>query len=427
MSTKLKKYWLLILLLAIAFIIGYLFYRHEQDNITMKQQSFRFEYGTKLPNTSDVYFNYSNKYEDVSFDEKLFAIKEIGSYDIKVTFAQKEYTLHIEITDESAPVIEFVEDQALIYRTQEQLLGTFYRVEDNSATESEILLNKPESGQQEVCIAATDAYQNKAKECKIMQVEIKDIEMIPIPKVDNVKSLVEAFIKEKGLNSNSFAFFYYSVKDQENYLYNEKRSIIAASTIKVPLNMIYEDAYANNKLDPKQTINLMKSDIEQGGGYTDKNKLNTALSYAYLQQQSIVYSDNTATNMLVRALGGFTTSRSLLAKYSDTTLPPQFYSQNIITAEYMDGVMKRLYQNSERYHTLIEHMKQASKEEYLQASSDVFEIAQKYGSYENVLHTIGIVYTPQPYTVGIFTMNRKDGEAIITELNQWLIAYQLQK
>ena len=172
---------------------------------------------------------------------------------------------------------------------------------------------------------------------------------------------------------------------------------------------------------------IYKNDIEAGDGHTDEHKLNTPLSYEYLQQQSIVYSDNTATNMLVRALGGFYSFRKRLAEYSNETLPAAFYSQNIITAEYMNTVMKRLYQQRDRYHTLIDHMKQATPGEYLQASSDAFEIAQKYGLFEGVLHTVGIVYTPKPYTVGIFTMNRKDGQAIITELNKWLIAYQLQK
>ncbi len=427
MSAKLKKFRYLIALFVTATIIGMLIYQYENNRVSLKQQHFRFEYGTKLPHTSDAYFKYSDKYEDVSFDEKLFALTDIGTYEIKVNFAQKEYTLSIEIADETAPEVQFLQDTALIYRNQDKLFGSFYEVADSSATESEIRLEKAESGQQEVCILAEDTHENKVKECKVMQVELKDIKTAEIPEVSDVKELIETFIKEKGLNESSFACFYYSVDDKESYLYNSKRSITAASTIKVPLNMLYEDAYVNKKMNPKQTIRLYKNDIEAGDGHTDEHKLNTPLSYEYLQQQSIVYSDNTATNMLVRALGGFYSFRKRLAEYSNETLPAAFYSQNIITAEYMNTVMKRLYQQRDRYHTLIDHMKQATPGEYLQASSDAFEIAQKYGLFEGVLHTVGIVYTPKPYTVGIFTMNRKDGQAIITELNKWLIAYQLQK
>ena len=422
----LKKGWGIILILIIS-VIGALIYQYENDKISVKRDQFRFEYGSEIPYTSDAYFNYSDRYETVTFDKALFAMKDIGSYEVKVSFAQKEYTLLLEIVDESAPIIQFNEDQATIYRYQNQLYGDFYSVTDNSTVEHEMQLKEQAEGASEICVTAIDAYQNKATECKVMQAEVKDLHLVSIPKVNSVEELVNAFLTEKRLNKNSFAFFYESFDDQESYLYNSDRLINAASTIKVPLNMLYEDAYAKQKMRPDQTISLRQSDIEAGGGYTSQNRLNTPLTYAYLQEQSIVFSDNTATNMLVRALGGFSVFRKQLAQYSDAKLPQAFYSQNVITAEYMADVMRTLYQGRDRYENLTVHMKSASKDEYLQASTDVFEVAQKYGSFEEVLHTVGIVYTPKPYIVGIFTMNREDGATIIKELNEWLIAYQLQK
>ena len=407
----LKKGWGIILILIIS-VIGALIYQYENDKISVKRDQFRFEYGSEIPYTSDAYFNYSDRYETVTFDKALFAMKDIGSYEVKVSFAQKEYTLLLEIVDESAPIIQFNEDQATIYRYQNQLYGDFYSVTDNSTVEHEMQLKEQAEGASEICVTAIDAYQNKATECKVMQAEVKDLHLVSIPKVNSVEELVNAFLTEKRLNKNSFAFFYESFDDQESYLYNSDRLINAASTIKVPLNMLYEDAYAKQKMRPDQTISLRQSDIEAGGGYTSQNRLNTPLTYAYLQEQSIVFSDNTATNMLVRALGGFSVFRKQLAQYSDAKLPQAFYSQNVITAEYMADVMRTLYQGRERYENLTVHMKSASKDEYLQASTDVFEVAQKYGSFEEVLHTVGIVYTPKPYIVGIFTMNREDGAII---------------
>ena len=214
MSAKLKKYRYLIAFFLTATVIAMLIYQYESNRVSLKQPNFRFEYGTKLPHTSDAYFNYSDKYEDVSFDEKLFALTDIGTYEIKVSFAQKEYTLSIEIADETAPEVQFLAEKALVYRNQDKLFGSFYEVADSSATQSEIRLEKAESGQQEVCILAEDAHENKVKECKTMQVEVKDIKPVNIPKVSDVKELIETFIKEKGLNESSFACFYYSVDDR---------------------------------------------------------------------------------------------------------------------------------------------------------------------------------------------------------------------
>ena len=131
MSDKLKKYRYLIALFVTASIIGMLIYQYENNRVSLKQPHFRFEYGTKLPHTSDAYFKYSDKYEDVSFDEKLFALTDIGTYEIKVNFAQKEYTLSIEIADETAPEVQFLQDTALIYRNQDKLFGSFYEVADS--------------------------------------------------------------------------------------------------------------------------------------------------------------------------------------------------------------------------------------------------------------------------------------------------------
>ncbi len=131
--------------------------------------------------------------------------------------------------------------------------------------------------------------------------------------------------------------------------------------------------------------------------------------------------------MLVRGLGGFGKFRDQLAQYSTQTLPREFYTQNVVTMNYMSDVMKKLFQDQKKYAKVISYMKNAAVGCFLQSSTDVFEIAQKYGQFADNLHAVGIVYTPQPYLVGIYTMNRSDGDAIIRELNQWLIAYQLMK
>lgn len=156
----------------------------------------------------------------------------------------------------------------------------------------------------------------------------------------------------------------------------------AASTIKVPLNMLYYDRFAQGTLSANQTIVLASSDIEEGAGRTTSDyAVGSSIPISYLQEQSIVNSDNTATNCLIKGLGGFSTFRSLLPQYSDVSLPSSFYSQNVITMNYMMDVMESLYQNQDHYAGLISLMKQASAGEYLQSSTRQFEIAQKYGLF----------------------------------------------
>ena len=58
---------------------------------------------------------------------------------------------------------------------------------------------------------------------------------------NEVKKIVQKYIKDKNLTEKNFAFFYYEPETQKTYIYNGESYFTAASTIKVPLAMIYYD------------------------------------------------------------------------------------------------------------------------------------------------------------------------------------------
>lgn len=418
----------LIVVLATAFYAG----NHIYQRPHIKQSRFAFSIGEAIPTDSQTYLSYGSQYEDVEFDPQLFAMKDIGEYDVEVEFARERFTLHIAIVDDQPPVITFSSQNSItIYEYHDNIIiNGLWQVEDESEVTIEVqpAVSEIKEGAQEICVKATDISENTDTKCKTVTVNKQPLILPDIPDVHSVQELVDTYIRQKGLSPSTFAFFYVSVGDKETYRYNEDRLIYAASTIKVPLNMLYEDAYTQGTKHPQDTIVFIKSDIEEGGGDTLKShRVGEALAYAYLQQQSIENSDNTATNMLVRGLGGFRQFRNQIARYSTQTMPNGFYTQNVVTMNYMCDVMNTLYEKRDHYANVIKYMQHAAEGSFLQASTDVFTIAQKYGQFEENLHAVGIVYTPQPYLVGIYTMNRVDGEAIIEELNQWLIAYQLLK
>ena len=429
---KRKRKWFLNLmfLLALVVIAGIVWSQYQAPQL--RQNEFQFSYGRPLPTDSQTYLRYGRQYEDVSFAKELAAINGIGEYDIEVTFASKTYVLHIHITDDKAPVITFNErDSIYLYSYHgERYIDPIYTIQEDSDYKIAIspALNELESGEQDICVTAIDAFANETTRCRTDDVWKIEPNLVSIPQVNSVEELLAQFMKTKRLTSTNFGFYYYAPYDEETYLYNPDTMFYAASIIKVPLNMLLEDRYANEEMNPQDTIKLLSADVESGAGNTLKQyKVNDQIPYSYLQEQSIVYSDNTATNALVRGLGGFTKFRQLLTSYSEQKLPNNFYTQNVVSMRYMLEVMMHLYEQRSHYDTLIGYMKQANGGEYLQASTDMFEIAQKYGDYDRNLHATGIVYTPKPYIVGIFTYNRSDAEVLIQELNSWLISYQFQK
>lgn len=408
------------------------FYMTRDTTPHLKHDTFTFSIKEELPTTSDAYLSYDHTYEDVQFDPALFTMSEAGTYDVPVEFANQSFMIRIQIVDEVPPRITFVpEDSAELYRFDGVAqVETLFQISDDSSYTYEVTPASRElqTGTQEICVSAEDEYGNATEACKTMNLKFVDLVMNEVPQANSVEELVQEFILQYNLNQTTFGFYFYSMNDEETYVYHEDTLFQAASTIKVPLNMLYYDRYETGELSQDQMLPLTPSDIEEGDGYTAiQHELNQLIPYTYLQEQSIVYSDNTATNMLVRGLGGFNTFRTLLSDYSEKELPKEFYLENVVSMGYMLDVMKHLVEHEDRYASLIDQMKLASVGLYLQSSSDVFEIAQKYGSYDTYFHVTGIVYTPRPYIVGIYTNNRLDASGLIKELNEWLIAYQLRK
>lgn len=242
---------------------------------------------------------------------------------------------------------------------------------------------------------------------------------------DEVEKIVQKYIKDKNLNEENFAFFYYEPETKKTYIYNGESYFTAASTIKVPLAMIYYDKINNGDLNSDSTFQYMEENYEEGSGTTAAlYKAGDNVPLPYLLEQMIVNSDNTATNILKTGLGGEKAYRILIKQYTKQDLPSEFNDENITSANYSLDILKRLYENQEKYQTLIELMKKSSGGGYLKKNITTCEIAHKYGSYEGNIHDYGICYAKQKYLIGIFTKKVPDAENLIANINKEILETQ---
>ena len=242
---------------------------------------------------------------------------------------------------------------------------------------------------------------------------------------DEVEKIVQKYIRDKNLNEDNFAFFYYEPETKRTYLYNGGSYFTAASTIKVPLAMIYYDKINNGDFNSDSTIQYMEGNYEEGSGTTATlYKVGDDVPLSYLLEQMIVNSDNTATNILKTGLGGEKAYRILIKQYTKEELPAEFNEQNITSANYSLDILKKLYENPEKYQALIELMKKSSGGGYLKKNITTCEIAHKYGSYEGNIHDYGICYAKQKYLIGIFTKKVPDAEDLIANINKDILENQ---
>lgn len=204
------------------------------------------------------------------------------------------------------------------------------------------------------------------------------------------------------------------------YFYNEEKDYYAASTIKLLGAMyIYEKAY-NNEIDLNYTLEY-NSKVRRGSSSgMSKYEYGDMVSIRELVKYSVVLSDNTAHNMLVKFIGV-----SKLREYGLSLGAKLTHTSNDLFG-YIDGIDANIYLN--KVYDVINNIGELGEElkSYLlsaeQNSLNLEEkgivAGHKYGEYKSLYHDIGIVYDDNPYLIAVLTEEGHDDyDAIIREIN----------
>lgn len=234
---------------------------------------------------------------------------------------------------------------------------------------------------------------------------------------ETVKNAVQSVMSENALDESNFSFFYYNIDTQEYYFYNEDKYFTAASTVKVPIAMLYYDMINGGEISDTDTLTYTSDCYEAGDGLTASTySVSSEVPINFLLEQSIVNSDNTAVNILIKNLG-YTNCREMIAEYApDIDFPDDFFTSNITCAEYGYTLMSYLYENMDDYEALISDMKESSYGEYLKKYLDV-DVAHKYGSYNSCVHDYGIVFDDTTYLIGVYTEDVADAAELIAQIS----------
>lgn len=242
------------------------------------------------------------------------------------------------------------------------------------------------------------------------------IELTPTEDTE-IKELIQNLQIENDLREDNFSFFYYNVDSNKYYFYNENTYFTAASTIKMPIAMLYYDKIKNEELSLDDTIIYTSNCYEAGAGTTAFTySVGSRIPISFLLEQSIVNSDNTAINILINNLG-YKNCKTQISKYASVELPEEFLDSNIICAKYAYDIVNYLYNNRENYAELLEYLKQSSNMEYLKKYITDYNVAHKYGSYNGYVHDYGIVFGENTYLIGIFTKNIANADELIAQIS----------
>lgn len=221
----------------------------------------------------------------------------------------------------------------------------------------------------------------------------------------DLEGILAQFREEYGLTEHNFSMSCYVTGTQELVSFAGDTFRVAASTYKLPLNMVYYDMERSGEISSTAYIS---------GYYLPT-----------MHYETIVNSDNDMAIAMLYHLGSFRQYREIMTQYCDQEYPSAYYADNNINSDYMLAVLWTLYCNSGDYPELLENMKKAAAGQYFQLYQGEYEIAHKYGYYEAAVNDVGIIYTPEPVLVAAYTENVGDAEAKLGHLAELLTEYSL--
>lgn len=223
--------------------------------------------------------------------------------------------------------------------------------------------------------------------------------------------VIAEFMQAYGLNENNFSISYYNTVTQESYAYNDTWFSIAASTYKLPLNMVFYE-------------------MQQAGEITGDTVITwTGQTLDYIHEQSIVNSNNELSEALMYYWGDHVTYKEQLRRYftmTDEEIEPCYWQANWFCTRMMMDCLQYLYENQEQFQELIGYMKQAMPGQYFKRGVTEYEVAHKYGSVQIYNNDVGIIYTPQPFLLAVYTQGGSiGGDGVCAEAARLMTAYNL--
>jgi beta-lactamase class A len=239
----------------------------------------------------------------------------------------------------------------------------------------------------------------------------------------NAKTAVAALtVKYKG----RYAIYYQNLTVNEQYAINADRPFVAASSIKLGINTFLYTQIAAGKINPTEVLiydsrAYPTGDYEAGTGTIQGQPNGTRYSVRDTSGLSIRISDNCATNMVIRRLGGidqinpFLNSISAVVDYRKSVTYTNYVGttssgrhRTSATDLALHAVkLFQLYQNNQAiYQPLIDDLCKTEFDFGIQKGiPTTVRVAHKIGTNGtyNTENDVGIVFADEPFVLCVMT------------------------
>lgn len=228
--------------------------------------------------------------------------------------------------------------------------------------------------------------------------------------------MIDEITEKLKILPGQISFYYKNLETREVFGYQEDQIMTAASVIKL---FVMTEAFARiiqGRLTEHALITVKKEDCVPSCGALTYLHEGIQVTVMDLITLMIIFSDNTATNILIDMLGIEEINDTVRKLgYQDTRLRRKMFDleragagiQNSITAKETGRLLEAMYDGSlispEAGGKMLAIMKRQQLNGkipfYLKALAEKTEIAHKTGEDAGITHDVGIIYAKQPFIV----------------------------
>lgn len=403
----------------------------------LKDDVFIFEYGSTLPTNSGYYF-YEMANHDVDLSSAVDGLSTaLGSHEITLDYGPYHYDVTIIIEDTIEPKVEV---DGYIMDTLDDLSSilTIEEINDYQIIIDETIdltdtLDYQTNGLEYMALSChvEDAAGNESEPVDLM-IWVGDMDdMVATSGYVNetmpLKQAIENYVIDHGYTMDDLSYGYINLSNGQTISYDASLWKKAASTYKLPLNMIFTDLINDGTIDKKDTIIFEMDDYElSAGNLLSDYDLNDPIPVDYLMHESLYYSSNTASRMLYKALGGFTNFKTYTNRYSDVDYASTG-EDNLINVDFLMDVVMYLYEHMDQYPQLCQWLSTAVTTDYASTYLDL-PMIHKYGHYQTSINDAGLAMGPYPFAFVVLSENMEtyDLGMIVNIMEEYTI-YQMVK
>lgn len=214
---------------------------------------------------------------------------------------------------------------------------------------------------------------------------------------------------------------------------NSDKAFVSASMIKLAVLCEYMHAVENGQLDPADRVTLKNMNVVGGTGLIQTER-HASYSYDELCRYMIMYSDNTATNVLINKLGQDAINERVQALgCKNTSLNRQLMAlntntENWISARDAAAILYKIKNGTAASSAMcakaLEYLSKQTDNEGMAECISSGAFAHKTGSLRSMRHDGGIVLGKHPYViVALCDIGAGNANKLMKEIAQKADAY----